>query len=166
MNLRGVGLRALNQIDQHKCFELSLDDNDIYSIESIERFSELEKLSINNNPVFALKPLSGLKLTHLSLAHTKVKDLSHISGMNTLRVLDITGIAPNTFSSLKPLALEELRLTLKSSSSLAFLKEMQSLKKLVINGETYSAENGKLDILKKFFQTKNPTLSKAIKLVK
>ena len=153
LNLERIGLKYIRQIKQDKCLELLLDHNNIYSLNILADFTQLKKLSLAGNPIYALKPLSNLKLIELSLANTKVKDFSHIRHMKSLRILDISGITPNTFTLLKQLELEELKLTLKPTRSMAFLKDMSNLKKIVINGNIYSFENGTMNTLNSYLQS-------------
>jgi internalin A len=64
--------------------ELSLNNNKITDLTPLSGLTNLTKLLLANNKITNLKPLSGLtNLTMLSLANNKITDLKPLSGLTT-----------------------------------------------------------------------------------
>ncbi|SFR56391.1 internalin A [Yoonia tamlensis] len=70
---------------------LAIINSEIASIAGIERLENLNRLAITNTAVSDLAPLSGLNLTHVTLASDKIEDLSPLGNSTEITHLVIKG---------------------------------------------------------------------------
>ena len=89
--------------------QLLIDDClNISSIEVVKNFSNLSVLEMKNNMVDDISYLSDKRLYFLNLMNNNVKDIGPLSGMGTLKKLNIRGNPIKNYEPLKTLNLDRL----------------------------------------------------------
>ena len=104
-----------SKIDIDKCYnmtqliQLLIDDClNISNIEVVKNFSNLSVLEMRNNMVDDISYLSDKRLYFLNLMNNNVKDIGPLSGMGTLKKLNIRGNPIKNYEPLKTLNLDRL----------------------------------------------------------
>ena len=180
LELENTQVRDLGAlIGLEKLEDLNISQTQIDDIELLSRLDALRKLYMDHCPVQDLRALRNVNLSHLSLAFTKVEDLSPISGLADLvsisfhhtRVRDINPLrklhaltaltANNTLvNSLSPLreltALNHLALGYTKVQSLSPVRHLLQLKHLSCNHTSISD----LKPIKDLTQLKDLTLDR------
>ena len=89
--------------------QLLIDDClNISNIEVVKNFSNLSVLEMRNNMVDDISYLSDKRLYFLNLMNNNVKDIGPLSGMGTLKKLNIRGNPIKNYEPLKTLNLDRL----------------------------------------------------------
>lgn len=110
--------------------ELTVNNNQINDLSPLTDKEYMEVLSVSGNPVDNITPLSGLHaLKSLNLENTQVSDLTPIESLKNIKVLNIGG---TSVRNLKPLtnfnALEDLSIVNTNVKSVMPIENLPSLK--------------------------------------
>ncbi len=106
LNLTDLDIKDLNLIPELKeckhITHLSLNNNQISNISPLSGLNSLKVVNLDGNQIVDLSPLSGLiSLTKLELSHNQIFDLSPLSGLSALTWLLLDG---NQIVDLNPLS--------------------------------------------------------------
>ncbi|HEY5563667.1 MAG TPA: leucine-rich repeat domain-containing protein [Clostridiaceae bacterium] len=150
LNITGNGLNvAFTWWRNDGRLEYKLKETDEYisehggisSLEDIGLFTNLTKLTIQDNQISDLTPLKGLdSITYLNFDGNNIKDISCLAEMKNLQNLSLGGNAIKDFTPLK--ALDEVKfieLNYSAITSLDFLKDNINLQVLQLNSNGISS---------------------------
>ena len=113
----------------------SSEKGSIISLEDIEMFRNLEKVTIVSNNISDISPLKKLsKLSYINLNNNNISDITTISKLDNLRYLSLSGNPIKGFAPLTALKqLEKLELNYVKVGNIDFLSENTSLLYLQLN---------------------------------
>lgn len=119
-----------------KLIELSIDRNQITTLQPLSTLTELELLSANDNDLESISALGAFtKLKWLYLANNRILNLDGLAGISELLTLDVSG---NYISDLSPLTdltrLVDLHLRNNSPKNIKKLSSLPALTYLDISG--------------------------------
>eukprot|EP00656_Telonema_subtile_P050183 TRINITY_DN6433_c0_g1_i2.p1 TRINITY_DN6433_c0_g1~~TRINITY_DN6433_c0_g1_i2.p1 ORF type:complete len:274 (+),score=83.27 TRINITY_DN6433_c0_g1_i2:87-908(+) len=111
---------------------LYLQDQGFRKIQSLEEYSRLRALWLDNNAIHCIDNLHALtELQCLYLRHNSLEDLEGVEAVTTLETLDVSGNFISSLGDLSSLGkLTELLVSHNHLSSLADMGTLSSLKKL------------------------------------
>ena len=92
-----------------KLKQLLIDDClNISNIEVIRHFNDLSILELRNNKVDDISCVKNKKLSFLNIMNNNVRDIESLSGMGTLKKLNIRGNPIKNYDALRTLNLRRL----------------------------------------------------------
>jgi len=100
----------INRCDKMKnLIQLLIDDClNITSIDVVKNFDSLSILELRNNDVEDISCLKGKKLVFLNIMNNKINCIESLSGMGTLKKLNIKGNQIKNYNPLRTLNLHRL----------------------------------------------------------
>ena len=133
----------ITEEDALKVKELDLDksiDGSVISLDGIENFKNLTKLSLAFNQISDITPLAGLtNLTKLSLAFNQISDITPLAGLTNLTSLSIESNGVSDVAPLQSLTnLTKLNLDKNHISDITPLKALTNLTTLDLAYNVYN----------------------------